>query len=184
MLAHGWDVNDNEGHTGDALMMAIRFSRFPLAEFLLRNGADPNRNWSSGGNFIMALGRICSSENAPLDLVRLLLEKGADAREGAALLAAASADGGGRADILELLLQESAGAALIDEIPASVQYDDVLDADHWGTPLHGAAAKGNPKCIELLLAKGANKEIRNGAGRTPRETAEKFGHSECARLLD
>lgn len=81
------------------------------------------------------------------------------------------------------MLQDGAGAALMDAVPASLQYDIVLDTDYWGTPLHGAAAKGNVKCVELLLAKGANKEIRNGAGRTPKQTAEKLGHSECARLL-
>lgn len=55
MLAHDWDINHSNGHSGDALIMAIRFSRFPLAEFLLRNGADPNHNWW-GGIFNTALG--------------------------------------------------------------------------------------------------------------------------------
>ncbi|KAL8335686.1 hypothetical protein RB601_008641 [Gaeumannomyces tritici] len=181
LLAHGWDVNHSTGHLGDALIMAIKYSLFPLAEFLLRNGADPNRN-ESGAMFPTALGAACGSAEAPPDLVRLLLEKGADAREGAALLAAASAEGG-RADVLEVLLQDGAGAALINEVPAGGEYDRFLDEEYWGTPLHGAAAKGNAECVALLLAKGASKEIRNGAGRTPKETAEKHSHGECARLL-
>ena len=51
------------------------------------------------------------------------------------------------------------------------------------TPLHSAAWKGHYNICELLLEKGASKDIINKDGRTPEQEAKDWKHYEVANLI-
>jgi ankyrin repeat protein/serine/threonine protein kinase len=56
-------------------------------------------------------------------------------------------------------------------------------ADRGVTPLHLAAAAGNARAVELLLAAGANVHARDAKQTTPLMLAAQFGHPEIAERL-
>jgi ankyrin repeat protein len=114
--------------------------------------------------------------HSPLPFVRTLIELGADPNyEDAAgfpsLLAVLSTDRADKHDLLELLL--AAGA--------DVQQRGNND---W-TPLHYAAARNDPRAIELLAAHGADGAARTRIDdqTTPLEEAERLGHPQAAAAL-
>lgn len=180
LLKHGWDVNYSLDHRGDALICAVGVRGSPsahaLARWLLEHGADPNANLRSSPLAGTALETACAA-GAPAEIVRLLVRRGADVKGGVATLAAAWE---GNVEALGVLLDE--GGADIDGIPEGVD-EDLPGEEYWGTMLHAAAAKGKVESVRFLLARGAERNMRNGAGRTPKETAEHFGHSDCAMAL-
>ena len=51
------------------------------------------------------------------------------------------------------------------------------------TALHFAVLAGSEELIALLLKSGANKNIRNRWGMTPRMAAQGHGHNELANLI-
>ena len=59
---------------------------------------------------------------------------------------------------------------------------DVADYD-GRAPLHLAAAEGRPKVAEFLLNHGANVNVKDRWGSTPRAEAEKYNHKEVLDLL-
>ena len=60
---------------------------------------------------------------------------------------------------------------------------DMCDYDQR-TPLHIAAAEGNMKCARILLSGGADPNVKDRWGQTPRSEAEKNGHAELAALFE
>lgn len=61
-------------------------------------------------------------------------------------------------------------------------------ADDWGNrPLHYAAYKGDPQCVDLLIRKSPNKtkevNFRNNLGLTPLHNATQINHSHIVTLL-
>lgn len=60
---------------------------------------------------------------------------------------------------------------------------NLLDPDSDRRPLHWAAARGHPRCIELLLEHGADPELPDKAGNTALSLAERCGNETCAFLL-
>ena len=75
--------------------------------------------------------------------------------------------------------------------PHAVHADAVCYDGH--TPLAAAAAHGHVECVRMLLAKGADAELADGAGRLPIAHALRGapsrglklgeGHAECYALL-
>jgi ankyrin repeat protein len=51
------------------------------------------------------------------------------------------------------------------------------------TPLHQAAAKGDKRAVELLLAKGINPNPLDGDGNSPLDWAASRGRKDIAELL-
>lgn len=178
MLQHGWDVNFSLDHRGDALVCLLLFAATPdLPRWLLEHGADPNANPRSDPVCSTALEGACSRPSVPADVVSLLLKHGA--MGSLAMLVAAW---NGNVEALRVLLDEGGEAFGINLIPEAENPDWAL-TEEWGTALHGAAAKGEVACVEFLLSRGARTDIRNGAGRTPEQTAQHFEHKECADIL-
>ena len=58
-----------------------------------------------------------------------------------------------------------------------------LYAEGWHTPLAFAVTRGYGDMVRLLLALGADRTIRNPAGKSLREIAELQGHQGIAELL-
>ena len=52
------------------------------------------------------------------------------------------------------------------------------------TPLHLAAGCGRAGTVRLLLNRGADPSARDSGGRTPADTARRYGKDECAGILD
>jgi ankyrin repeat protein len=51
------------------------------------------------------------------------------------------------------------------------------------TPLHFSAQLGDVELIRMLLARGADPELRDHYGETPLKAAERDGATEAARVL-
>jgi ankyrin repeat protein len=58
-----------------------------------------------------------------------------------------------------------------------------LDTESGATPLHVAASWGRTEVVALLLARGADANIRNRAGVSPLRAAIANGHKETGDLL-
>lgn len=177
MVQHGWDVNYCLDHRGDVLISTLRFyPTMDLSRWLLEHGADPNCNSGSDPLGSTALDAACSRKQVPPEMVSLLLQHGA--KVNFAMLIAAWK---GNVEALRVLLDES-GAFDIDAIPGpcGTEWDQ---EERWGTALHAAASQGEMDCVRFLLDRGARRDIRNAAGRTPIETAEHFEQLECVAAL-
>ncbi|KAK7743242.1 hypothetical protein SLS53_004327 [Cytospora paraplurivora] len=178
MLQHGWNINYSLDHRGDTLILALLFQNTPdLARWLLDHGADPNENPRSHPIVSSALEAACSTPSNPAEIISLLLRRGAMGP-----LAMLVAAWNSNVVALRVLLDEAGELFKIDAIP--VASDPEWEGnEEWGTPLHGAAAMGELPCITFLLERGARTDIRNACGRTPRQTAEHFGHLACVEAL-
>jgi ankyrin repeat protein len=160
-----------------------------VVELLLARGADPNRRLSGPilkrvydagdgrlGEGATALMR--AARRADAGLMRRLIAAGADAtlvqKSGATpvmLAIGAVSAGGGEED--GRVTEDDASEAVQIALAAGV---DVNAAGSNGdTALHAAAttAGGLPAVIRLLAAAGARTDVKNKAGRTPLEAAER-----------
>jgi ankyrin repeat protein len=112
-----------------------------------------------------------ASSNGHVEVVRLLLESGADIespnRVGWTPLNAASYKG--HFEVVSLLIENGADIT----IPSN---------DSW-TPLNLASFNGHTGIVKLLLEQGANFEIPNDGGWTPANTACQHGYIEVVNLL-
>jgi ankyrin repeat protein len=96
----------------------------------------------------------------------------------------------GKKDVVELLLANKADINAKLLLPLSETMSSwsdlilkfqIINLD--STPMHFAAQEGHRDIVELLLAKGADVNTRNGGGNTPLHWAAKYGHKDVAELL-
>jgi ankyrin repeat protein len=163
LLDRGADVNAANKAKATALMWAV--GDFDKARLLIEHGADVNSRAESGHTpLLMAAG--CGD---PVAVVRLLLEKGADARYASRGYTALMAGAGNR-EVVRLLLARGTD-------PKGV------NAAGW-TALHAAAFRGEVVAVADLLERGANVHAKeNIQGRTPLLWAAARGTPEVVRLL-
>lgn len=170
LLAAGANPNARSVNGTTPLYVAARFGQTAIASQLLAAGALVDGRGEGGAALNAAAYR------SPVELVELLLAKGADVRVvddtgGTALHAAAvwNAEGAARALL-------AAGASV-----------DAVDKE-GNTPLHAttsfasATSKGSVAVARLLLAAGA-KLTANAAGKTAVELAEAKGATDLADVL-
>jgi ankyrin repeat protein len=164
-----------------------------IAVFLLQN-----YNQIGEGDLIRIL------KNGHIEVIKMLVEKGADVRVttrgGKTPLHQASEKG--HVEIAKLLLEKGADAMAADNdgwTPlhwASEKGDieivklllengaDVMVADNDGwTPLHKASGEGHVQIVKLLLEKGADVMVADNDGWTPLHWASEKGHVEVVKLL-
>ena len=147
---------------------------------------------------------IAAAENARLDIVKLLLENGADAAarssngESALHAAALHADAG----IARLLLQNGAQVDALNHdgesplfwaaLSGSIEVVKLLAergaqiarVDVKGNSiLHAAAADGHLSVIAYLLERKVNRSVRNKAGERPVDLARTRGQDAAVELL-
>ena len=76
------------------------------------------------------------------------------------------------------------GVALLIDLGFDVNAINRLQGYHESAPLHEAAAHGNLEMIELLLAHGADPDLRDASyDSTPAGWAEHFGQTEAQQYL-
>ncbi|MFN7098048.1 MAG: ankyrin repeat domain-containing protein, partial [Gammaproteobacteria bacterium] len=112
-----------------------------------------------------------AARNGHLEIVKLLLDKGADVKEknsyGETILYLVA--GNDHLEMVNLLLTKGA---------------DVNEKNEYGsTALHGAAAKGQLEIVKLLLEKGADVKEKDDKGNTALHFAARNGHLEIVKLL-
>jgi ankyrin repeat protein len=136
LLASGADVNAQNVFHATALIWAGGDA--VKSRMLIEHGADINVRTQQGQTPLMVAAR----RNGNADLVRLLLEKGADTKTpgDTTLIPAAQS---GDVDIMRLLIENGANVNCVSPRIGE-------------TPLYHAAVSGNVAAVRLLLAKGAN----------------------------
>ena len=165
LVEAGTDVNSVDEHGMGPL---LTFHPEVIA-YLLAHGADPNRQTNESGVAVLA-GLAFMNQ---IECVRLLLEAGVDPNAGDsrtgetplhATMTKAHED---RSEAVRLLLDAGAdpNRATIPGLPTHGFWRDVRTRGE--TPLHRAAAFGSPETIELLLAAGADKSLRDANGDSP-----------------
>ncbi len=166
LLDGGASVNSRDRNGDSPLNMAAAKGNEALADVLLKAGADVNLANLAGVTPLMG---ACFS--ARPELVRKLLADGARigpldrVKKNAATYAA----GSGCTDCLEQLLQ------------AGTQINDRLDSDL--TLLMWAAAYGHEATVRMLLARGAERGLRDNRGKTAADMARDGNHLALASLL-
>ncbi|XP_014679106.1 PREDICTED: putative ankyrin repeat protein RF_0381 [Priapulus caudatus] len=185
LLSHGADANvvDSQGQT--SLHYAASSGWLDIMCLLLEAGADANvANTKSGATPLMkavtegkeATVRMnslymaaCSGQ---LDIVRLLLEAGANANAadsyGVTSLHIAACPG--RLDIMRLLLEAGADP-------------NVAETKSGDTPLMWAVTEGEEAVVRMLLSHGADANAADSYGQTSLYHAACFGRLDIVRLL-
>jgi len=155
-------------YTNMSLLNAVKRENVNAIRKLLNNGANVNQNIGNGRSPL-----IQASSNGNLELVKLLLAKGADVnkandKNGETPLYQASK--WGHANVVKVLMAKGA---------------DVNKATKKGfTPLIAASMEGHMEVVTLLLAApGIDVNKANKDGTTPLYWASYYGRTEVAKVL-
>ncbi|KAJ6527979.1 ankyrin repeat-containing domain protein [Mycena vulgaris] len=180
LLDNGADVNAPGGELGSALQAACSEGATDVVRLLLSYDADVNgpdlrgeNSNAQGGRFGTALqaAAFCEPNSKALDLVRLLLESGADVnaqggKYGTALTAASVR---GFTDVVQLLLDNGA--------------DVNAQGGEYGTALTVASVRGFTDVVQLLLDNGADVNAQGGEYGTALTAASVRGFTDVVQLL-
>jgi ankyrin repeat protein len=143
------DVQDKDGLT--ALSAAAAGGYRETAQALLAHGA--NVDFRNGWNMLLSTPLVQAAGNGHVDVVKLLLDKGADVN---------ATDNSGRTPLL-------AGASYPAIVEALLSKGaDLNGRDQNGaTPLHRASWAGSLASVEALITKGSAVNARDKSGLTP-----------------
>ncbi len=197
-LDRGSDPNQNKG-LPLCVCSGPQGAPVEAVKLLLQSGADPNQ-WDKESALVAA------SDANRLDVVSLLLEKGANVNapgdKGQTALMAAASGGSSKDALVKILLDKGAdvnvknksgqtalvlaaeqgrvqAAQLLVEKGANVN----VKAEYGVTPLHLAAYKGSVEMVELLLARGADPNASTDKGVRPLGIASREGHKKVEAVL-
>ncbi|KAG6357003.1 hypothetical protein INS49_014879 [Diaporthe citri] len=180
LLENGVGANSaEEGQS--ALALAIRRRRYDICELLLNGGegwtaADPNYTPEDSTPPLALAVEMCN-----LDIVKLLLEKGADIQK------ADQTDGWYRAPLSTAILYIGTYSKtdIIRHLLENKADPLVSDEDGW-TPLWTAANEGYSEVVRLLLTSGAAPSLETPCGKngwTPLCTAVVQEHTDVIQVL-
>jgi uncharacterized protein len=185
LVEAGADVNS----VGDHRMGSLLTFTPAVVEYLLSQGADPNRQTNESGNPVL-LG-IAYLNN--VGCVRLLLGAGADPNavvkdsgetplHSALAGASQNVSAADRHEVVKLLIEYGAdpNRRTVRGVQSLAFWRDVRT--RWETPLHRAAAYGSEKTVQFLLKAGADKTLRDANGDSPQSWAS--WHWRPKRLID
>lgn len=173
-LAEGANINAlDHGGKQTALWYASYYCKTDIVKYLLENGVADVNNIKTANNEGTTV--YIASKKGCTEIVKLLLDKGADANAKASynMSALFEATIGGHTEIVKLLLDKGADV-------------NVRTTGTDWTPLMAACQneRGNVDIVKLLLAKGANinaRNIRNNS--TPLIYASARGHVDIVKVL-
>ncbi len=174
---------DDDGQI-NLLEVAAEVGNRRAVEAILRHGAYPNGSWRNWWKIPLK----SAVRTGDVDVVRLLLEYGADPTRCGAL-GGIQKDKNGET-IAKLLLAAGADPNGPGEYGASCLLDAAMREDSWPaqkyleaganpnvvgnngvTPLHLAAQYGRLETVKLLVKHGANKAAKDDSGKTPLDLA-------------
>lgn len=200
LLALGAPIDELKYGTSTALAHSIQARKFSITRLLLKLGANPNIGISLPLNEAVDRGA---------EVVKLLLDSGAEINEKALRLAACGAhkeavqicqillDAGAPVDRSEptagtplmwaVLSGNADVCALLLERGADVNAcDEEEDSEGFSMKslLHQATVDRSAKCLPLLIKAGAKTDVRNSKGETPRDTALRLGNKKFVKAWD
>jgi len=165
LLDSGVDPNSTDEY-GSGTLLTFHPA---MIEYLISRGADPNTQTNENGASVLA-GLAYVNE---LECARILLHAGANPNRGrdasgeTPLHHALSASEGDRSPLVKLLLDHGADPNARTK-PGIASFNFWRDVRTRGeTPLHRAAAFSPRETIELLLAAGADRTLRDVNGDSP-----------------
>ena len=169
LLEAGADIHARDSNGDSPLLLAAKwgFRNPEIVETLVQAGADVNDRNERGETVLRSALR--SPADRVTDIVRRLLDLGADANEPGLLWGAAV--GGDNPELITVLL---AAGADVNALFGSGQ-----------SPLHGAARRGGPGAIAALVAGGAELDAQGNRGMTPlHEAVEAKAPTGVTALLE
>jgi ankyrin repeat protein len=195
LLQHGADIN-GEPYNGTALHWASGSGRVPLVRWLVGQGADLNRRARFGGVSGVTPLHVASAWNGRFEVVKALVELGADVHPRDPDHHSPPwgwAGFFGNTEIRDLLREVAARedpfAAVSHGDPERLREalarnpEQVNRNDAWTTPLGAACASGRLDLIEILVAHGADPNLRALQGQLPLEAAPEERRAELAARL-
>jgi ankyrin repeat protein len=154
----------NAAEQGDGAAVARLLAAGPDA-----NASVPGKNAS--GMVVQNTALLASAANGHLEVVRLLLQGGADpSLAGSGCTPLMTAAGNGRPEVLRLLLAR--GAAV-----------DAVHPDSNATAFHYACDRNQPECAEALARAGCDVGIKSKGGSTGGQLAGRKGHAAVVERL-
>ncbi|KAJ5210754.1 hypothetical protein N7491_010563 [Penicillium cf. griseofulvum] len=177
LLENGADVNSQGGSFGTTLYIASTQNYPDIVTILLENGADVNYYDPMDGTALLG-----ACHKGYREVVKILLEHGAvDLKHGyygSALHAAC--DNLKQLDVSDDIDQSQIAILLLKNGPdADMHYNHQTH----GTPLQTASKRGGELVVEILLAIGADPNVRGGDGSSAIQEASLYGHQGVVELL-
>ncbi|XP_073408872.1 fibronectin type 3 and ankyrin repeat domains protein 1 isoform X6 [Dendrobates tinctorius] len=160
------DIPDKLGFS--PLMIAAQKGYFRIVQSLIDHGADINLENGSGKNSVML---ACFAGH--LDIVEYLREQGAswESRDKGGCTAMHWAVDGGSLKLIEWMIGDGCEV-------------DVKDScSHWTPLMRVSAVTGSADVARLLIAAGANINVKDKDGKTPLMVATLNNHERLVRLL-
>ncbi|KAK6441480.1 hypothetical protein LTR95_002282 [Oleoguttula sp. CCFEE 5521] len=149
------DVNHTLDRWGVMIGFAVFRSRHALVRFLLAHGANPNFPVASRAHKTTL---ECAAQSSDAEMVKVLLEGGANLGNNGPLCLAAEA---GKLPVVEVLI---GSGAKVNEMGLIGR--DKRSLARLETPLHKAVRNGHADIITVLLGAGADNGIKNVQGQT------------------
>lgn len=178
LLKHGLDLNAQYNEAaGDALTSAASAGNPELVRWLLEHGHKPDSRVSR--DEYSAILQALDGREPNMEVLKLLVEHGADVNGSGAVVAAAEL---GNLEALQLFVES--GKADLERSVLWYGVTDKESIDAEGSPLFRACYKGQDRTVQYLLSKGARTDTKDKRGRTCMEVAREKGYKQVVELLE
>jgi len=174
LIERGSDVNYNNTKTGECpLDVAVHENEPEIVEQLYQANA-----WRASGYYKIELMDYSTAYGFP-DCIRVLAKYGMDVNS--------IYLHGAQGELPVHRAVQRASPSVLKALLDCGANPNAIDSE-WNTPLHYAVMKTDcdelrPEMVGLLIAKGANRDIRNKAGKTALDLAREGGSTEVVEAL-